>query len=388
MRSWTLGLELVLLVVILCTTASSGEKKVVCYLGSWSTYRPGNGKFEIENINPYLCTHAIFAFVGITYQGGVNILDSWNEIDKGAFRRFNELRNQNAALKTLVAIGGWNEGSTSYSYVVNDDTLRQTFVKNVVAFVQEYGFDGFDLDWEYPAQRGGADTDKAAFVKLIKELREEFDKYGYLLTAAVGAAESSASISYDIEQLGKYLDFINIMTYDLHGSWDSKTGHNAPLYAGPADETDSEKKLNVDACVNYWLSQGAPAEKIIVGMGTYGRTFTMSSTTCAIGVAAAGAGSAGPYTRESGFLGYNEICEEQSKWTVHWEDQQKVPYACNGNQFVGYDNIESIKIKAEYIVEKGLGGGMIWSLETDDFLGQCHGHTFPLLTIINEVFEN
>ena len=58
-------------------------EKVVCYLGSWSTYRPGNGQFEVENIDPFLCTHVIFSFIGLNYDGTVRILDSWNEIDKG-----------------------------------------------------------------------------------------------------------------------------------------------------------------------------------------------------------------------------------------------------------------------------------------------------------------
>ncbi|XP_069678524.1 acidic mammalian chitinase-like [Periplaneta americana] len=375
-------------VLALSTGAAVAQKKVVCYLGSWSTYRPGDGKFDIEHINPHLCTHVIYTFVGITSAGGIRILDDWNEIGKGGFRRFNELRNQNPSLKTLVAIGGWNEGSTTYSQVVNSASLRSAFVNNIVNFVKQYEFDGFDLDWEYPCQRGGASTDKAAYILLLKELREKFDQNGYLLSAAVAAAESSASLSYDIPKVGQYLDFINIMAYDLHGSWDSVTGHNAPLYPSSKDVTQQQRSLNVDAAVKYWLGQGAPPEKIVVGMGTYGRTFTLSgSASCAIGVPASGAGSAGPYTREAGMLGYNEICEKLSSWNVIWDDEQKVPFACNGNQFVGYDNPKSIGLKAQYVVSKGLGGAMIWSLETDDFLGKCHGSKFPLLRAINEVFN-
>lgn len=387
MHSWLFVFGTTLALLSAATTTNA-KKKVVCYLGSWSTYRPGDGKFEIENINPNLCTHVIYTFVGITSTGGIRILDDWNEIGKGGFKRFNELRNQNPSLKTLVAIGGWNEGSTVYSQVVNNPSLRSAFVKNIVNFVKEYGFDGFDLDWEYPGQRGGASTDKAAFVNLLKELRSKFDQNGYLLSAAVGATESSASISYDIPALGKYLDFINVMAYDLHGPWEAVTGHNAPLYPSSKDVTAQQKSLNVDAAIKYWLAQGAPPEKIILGMGTYGHSFTLaSSASCAIGAPATGPGTAGPYTREAGMLGYNEICEKLSSWNVKWDDEQKVPFACNGNQFVAYDNQKSIAIKAEYAVSKGLGGAMIWSLETDDFLGKCHGTKFPLLKAINQVFN-
>lgn len=83
-----------------------------------------------------------------------------------------------------------------------------------------------------------------------------FNKHGLLLSAAVAAAEASASQSYDIPQVSQYLDFINVMAYDLHGSWDSSVGINAPMYAGPSDQSATERQLNVEASINYWLGQG------------------------------------------------------------------------------------------------------------------------------------
>lgn len=94
---------------------------------------------------------------------------------------------------------------------------------------------------------------------------------GLLLTIAVGATSSRGGISYDIPGIVPNVDFINLMTYDLHGSWDHKTGMNAPLYAG----SDENKQLNVDACVQFWLHHGCPKEKLVVGMATYGRTFSL-----------------------------------------------------------------------------------------------------------------
>lgn len=373
----------------LVTAASyvqAAEYRVVCYYGSWAVYRPGNGKFDVENIDPTLCTHLIYAFVGINTEGAVTILDSWNEIDKGALRRFNELKKISPSTKTMVAIGGWNAGSSTFSQVVNNDGLRAKFVDNIVNFVKQYGFDGFDLDWEYPTQRGGAETDKAAFAKLLSELRPKFDANGFILSAAVSAGKATIDPAYDVPALAKYLDFINVMTYDLHGSWDSATGENAPLYAGIADTTADSQTLNVDFAINYWIQKGASPDKLNVGMGTYGRSFTLQNTRSTdVGVAITGPGQAGPYTREAGTLGYNEICEQSSQWTVYWNEEQEVPYAVNGNQWVGYDNADSLKLKAQYVKEKGLGGAMIWSVETDDFLGVCGAGKFPLLVAINSV---
>lgn len=190
----------------------------------------------------------IYTFVGITDDGNVKVLDAWQDLPdnwgKDAFGRFNKLREQSPNTKTLIAIGGWNEGSSRYSNVVGNPSLRAKFVQNVVNFLDRYGFDGFDVDWEYPNQRGGKPEDKENYSKLLQELRAAFDPKGYLLSAAVASAEPSASLSYDIPSMCKSLHFVNIMAYDLHGAWEKVTGHNAPLYARKG-ETGNDLKLNV-----------------------------------------------------------------------------------------------------------------------------------------------
>ncbi|XP_033611613.1 probable chitinase 2 [Cryptotermes secundus] len=105
----------------------------------------------------------------------------------------------------MVAIGGWNAGSSTFSQVVNNDGLRAKFVDNIVNFVKQYGFDGFDLDWEYPTQRGGAEADKAAFAKLLSELRPKFDANGFILSAAVSAGKATIDPAYDVPALAKYV---------------------------------------------------------------------------------------------------------------------------------------------------------------------------------------
>lgn len=193
----------------------------------------------------------IYTFVGLNDNGTINILDKWadlpNDGGRDGFNKFNQLRNNNPRTKTLVAIGGWNEGSATYSKVAGDPVLRANFVEAAATFVRKYGFNGLDFDWEYPNQRGGAPEDKENYVQLLKELRKRFDEEGFLLTAAVGAAQTSASKSYIVPEIVKYLDFVNLMAYDLHGLWDKKTGINAPLYAG-SWETDEERILNVVSC--------------------------------------------------------------------------------------------------------------------------------------------
>ncbi|KYQ51640.1 Acidic mammalian chitinase, partial [Trachymyrmex zeteki] len=360
--------------------------KVVCYYGSWSVYRNSNGKCDISSIDPSLCTHLVYSFVGMNADGNIRILDSWNDVadnwGQDGFGKFNNLRKKSPSTKTMIAIGGWSEGSTSFSAVASSSISRKAFAKNAVTFTEKYGFDGLDVDWEYPNQRGGRSTDIENFVNMLKDLKTELKKKNKLLSVAVGATESLASLSYKIAQVAEQVDFINLMTYDLHGTWDGVTGHHAGLYAPKTGD-----KLNVHAAVNYWLKNGCPPEKLILGVPFYGRAFTLSnSNNNGLEAPTSGPASSGPYTQEGGYLGYNEICEklQQGGWTVVHNDKTKSPYAYKGNQWVGYEDEKSIQVKVQYVKDKGLGGLMTWSIDTDDFRGTC-GKKFPLLQAMNKV---
>ncbi|KAH8271606.1 hypothetical protein KR018_010933, partial [Drosophila ironensis] len=369
---------------------------VVCYQGTWSVYRPGPGKFGVADIDPFLCTHLIYAFLGIEETGQLRVIDGYLDLEensgRGNIKSFNALKLKNPTLKTLVAVGGWNEGSKRFSLVAKDPEKRSRFVDDVVRFLQRHGFDGLDLDWEYPGQRNSLDNDdRSNFVTFIKELKEGLDPFGFMLSAAVGSAEFSAQISYDIPAIVPHLDLINVMAYDLHGPWDAVLGINAPLYPASSDKDDStgrRQQLNVDAIVKYWLQAGAPPEKLVLGVPFYGRTFTLpSGGDHEPGSPHIGKGLAGKYSREPGVLGYNELCElmQQEDWIKQWEPDQQVPYAYRQRQWVGYEDSRSISLKAQYALEHHLGGVMIWSLESDDFRGTCGQQRYPLLREINRV---
>ncbi|ETN64260.1 chitotriosidase-1 [Anopheles darlingi] len=138
--------------------------------------------------------------------------------------------------------------------------------------------------------------------------------------------------------------------------------------------------LSVLSSVKYWLSKGANPAKLNLGVPFYGRTFTLANPSqTQIGAPATGGGTAGPYTGTTGFLGYNEICEK--KWPRFLDNARGATYAVSGNQWVGYDDVQSIKQKCSIIAQYGLGGGMVWSIETDDFLGRC-GTKYELLNTL------
>lgn len=144
-------------------------------------------------------------------------------------------------IKVLVAIGGWNDSADDkYSRLVATSSSRARFISHVVQFIEKYGFEGLDLDWEYPVCwqvdcKKGPASDKESFSLFVKELSETFKPKGLLLSSAVSPSKRVIDEGYDVPTLAKYLDWISVMTYDFHGQWDKKTGHVAPLYKHPLD---------------------------------------------------------------------------------------------------------------------------------------------------------
>ncbi|XP_053686883.1 chitinase-3-like protein 1 [Sabethes cyaneus] len=383
----------------LCVLIETGKiiaEKIVCYVGTWAVYRPGRGGFGIEHIDPFLCTHLMYSFFGINEDGTLRIIDPYLDLEenwgRGHIKRFNALKAVNPALKTIAAVGGWNEGSVKFSNVAGKPALRQRFIQDAVAFCRKYDFDGVDLDWEYPAQRGGNEAnDKENHALWLEEMRKVFDRKGLLLSAAVASAEFSSGTSYDIPRVAAALHFINVMTYDMHGAWENTCGLNAPLYGGPADVSELQKQLNVNASIHYWLSQGAPKEKLVLGIPLYGRSFTLANPAVTdIGAAVTGPGMAGQYSREPGVLGYNEFCElrQQEQWKIWFSDEQQAYYATKGNQWLGFEDKNSLALKMKFLLDLDLGGAMVWSLESDDFHGLCSTERYPLMNVIYAALRN
>ncbi|KAK0161120.1 hypothetical protein PV327_009632 [Microctonus hyperodae] len=381
---------------MIATCAS--DKKIFCYFASWSVYRPGKGNFDIsEDIDPFLCTHLVYAFVGLK-NNEVNVLDPWGDLPpnylgggRNGFGKFNDLRKKNPNLKTLVAIGGWNEGSKQYSSMANNAKYREHFAADAAKFVIKHGFNGMSLDWEYPAQNGGAPEDVVNYIELLKILRIHFNKNKLILSAAVAPTEYSASLSYNISQMVKYLNYVHLMTYDFHTSSEQKTNLHAPLYPG-SEEPSNHKQANVQASVKYWLSQGCPKEKLIMGIPTYGRSFTLCDPAKnSIGADACGPGDAGPYTRQPGMLGYNEICkllhQPGQSWDAKYEYEREFQYASSQSQWISYESFLTVKPKGAFINKFNLGGAMVYSIDTDDFKGTCYGK-YSILTDLNKTIRN
>lgn len=239
--------------------------------------------------------------------------------------------------------------------------------------MQTHGLDGLDIDWEYP-------SDKTNFSSFVRELSEAFQPRGYLLTAAVSAGKYQIDGSYNVSSLANYLDWINLMAYDFHGPWETKTGHVAPFDQQPGDDAS----LNVQYGANYWRQLGMPANKIVVGIPCYGKSFTLQNPNQnGINAPASGPGHAGEFTKAEGTLAYYEIMQNVRKGQMAVVNNSFGSYAYGGDQWVSYDSVDDVIKKAKFIRGEGFGGAMIWSLDFDDFNGG-----YPLLSAISNKLLN
>ncbi|PYI53736.1 glycosyl hydrolase family 18 protein [Paenibacillus flagellatus] len=335
--------------------------RIVGYFAAWSTY----GSFDVANdLDASRLTHLNYAFADIGQDLKVKMGDPVQ--DPKNFEALAKLKAKYPHLKTLVSVGGWT-WSGQFSAAAATEQSRTIFAESAVDFMVRHGFDGVDLDWEYPVVGGGPGTtpnpaDRDHYPLLLAEVREKLDERGrqdgkrYLLTIAGGATASFAHNA----QLGvsqQYLDYVQIMTYDIHGTWETRADFNAPLFDANGET------YSVDKGVQAYLDAGVPADKLVMGVPFYGYKYKVSS--------AANNGLRQPFTATgSGSVTYDSIVGQkltENGYVRYWHEGSKVPYLFNPAEsvFISYDDEQSIGLKADYIRDRELGGAMIWELSQD-----------------------
>ncbi|XP_038121909.1 chitotriosidase-1 [Culex quinquefasciatus] len=388
MQSILFLISLVILHKILIVESQACKQKpynVVCYLASWSVYREGRGSFNVSYVIPTYCTHLVYTFAGLGLNGGLDSLDHYNDINvnKG-YERIVGLKEENPCLKVMLAVGGWNEGSEKYSLMAETEESRMDFADHALKYLAHFGFDGLDLDWEYPTMRGGIPEDKENFILLLKTLRDKFQRRKKLLSVAIGGSPGIIQAAYDLTAMCEVLDFINLMAYDY--GLKNIASVDAPLYPEPTTKSES-----ADGAIAFIRQSGCPMSKINLGIPTRAKTYTLRTGVkgdLRTGIAVQGPGRAGPYTKNAGTLGYNELCEmvKEGKWDTKLLNNVKVKVGFHGDQWVTYDDGETTTAKAMYAKEKGLGGVMFWTIDTDDYHGDCHNEAYPMVRAANRVF--
>lgn len=333
------------------------------YYSDWSIYER---KHFPEDIPLDVVTNIFYAFFNVEPNTGeVKLSDQWADTDiefhssyhedkkiNGLLARFFEIKKHHRQIKVSMSIGGWSNGE-NFKKGTNSEAKLKKFVDSALDKMVQYGFDGIDLDWEYP------ETKKEAGVLLqimrnlrigMRDLEREkgLEKDSYLLTIASPAFEEKLK-NFQIQAMDTYLSFWNLMTYDFAGEWSEKAGYHCNLYK------KSEDELCADDSVNFFISNGINPAKLTLGMANYGRSF---ANTKGYGHSFSGVGSGS--SDETGIWNYNKL---PFRGAIEEYDHESVIAHCYDSRnkvFVSYDNIHSVFEKAKYVTNKGLGGGMWW----------------------------
>ncbi|KAF2818198.1 hypothetical protein CC86DRAFT_435113 [Ophiobolus disseminans] len=346
------------------TDAMSADVRIA-YYGAWSAKRSCDA-MQPETIPAGVLTHINVAFEFITADH--EITDEVGHISGRVAR----LKNIYPGLRVNIAIGGWvfNDPPTQtrFSDTVSSVPNRHKFIKSLIGYMQKYALDGVDLDWEYPVadDRGGVPLDYSNFVLLCADIREAFDSYdpGWQLTLTLPASYWYLK-GFDIKRLEKYVDWFNVMTYDIHGLWDQHNIWTGPFLKGHTNITEIEDGLDL-----LWRND-VSSKKVVMGFGFYGRGFTMEDMSCSTPPSCtfSGPGFAGDCTNEPGILSYNgKALNYATKLSssVHYDEESSVKYMTfSGNQWVSYDDAQSFERKKKYMFSRCLKGLMIWELGLD-----------------------
>ncbi len=353
-----------LLALTKCTTISNesdaitpenSNKIIVAYVNSWEEKWGDN--YEKAN----QITHINYAFANI--EKGLVVEGSSSDTE--ILKKLNGLKAINKDLKILISVGGWS-WSKHFSDVALTGSSREIFANSAIDFMQRHQLDGIDLDWEYPGLEGDGNVfrteDKENFTFLLQLLREKLDSInsGNLLTIATGGFQNYLDHT-NMMEAQKYLDFINIMSYDFHGGWEGKTGHHSNLNNSSYDnESNVRSVLNA---VEQHLAAGIPSDKLVVGVPFYGRWWK--------GTSPINNGLYQPTSGTGGSYNYYQIVDSlnsNSGFESHWDSSASAPYIWQqkDSMFLTYDNVESIKIKTEYVLDNNLRGIMFWQFNGDN----------------------
>ncbi|KAJ5918124.1 hypothetical protein N7454_010499 [Penicillium verhagenii] len=357
-------------------------KRVIGYYEGWSSDRVCDS-WSPSNIAASGLTHLYYSFA--TFAPSANDKGTWvidfmaGVTDQNSLvLEFIDLKTNNPGLSLFLSIGGWsfndNETASYWSDMVSTPQGRNSFSLQVLNLLQTYGFDGVDLDWEYPvaSDRGGKAADKENYVSLVGDLRLTLDSYGTQYGISFTTPSSYWYLqNFDVVgMLEAGADWTNIMTYDLHGSWDASDVYISNVMLAHTNLTEIKTALDL-----MWRA-GVQSSDIVLGIGFYGRSYTMSDEFCSDpGCPFSSAGAAGPCTATAGVLSYSEIMSlmEEEDAAVIWDENDAVNYMVWEDQWVSFDTNVTFQQKVDYANEVCLGGLMIWSVDQDTYDWQALG---------------
>ncbi|KAK4772161.1 hypothetical protein SAY86_013936 [Trapa natans] len=318
--------------------------------------------FPASAIDTSLFTHILYAFLSPsneTYRFEISASTA------ALLSNFtSSLRRKTPRVKTLISIGGGSAGPTLYAQMASSVATRKAFIDSSISVARRFGFDGLDLDWEFPENPAQMDD----FSQLLAEWRTAVNREArstrrppLLLTAAVYFASdfflSDVYRAYPAASIARNLDFINAMCYDYHGSWDtSATGAHAAFF-------DPSCNVSSSYGLNSWVRAGVPRRKVIMGLPLYGKSWKLKDPN----VNGVGAPAVGVGPGDVGILFYYQVVKfnRDNSAKVVFDRTTVSTYSYVGTTWIGYDDVKSTTTKIRLAKNMGLGGYFFWALSYD-----------------------
>ncbi len=385
---------------------------MVGYLPEWKIYSGFYPKNLISNGSADKLTHILYAFGNVPAPGQpgagtCQLVDPWADYEKpvgaadsvdgvaddaaatlhGNFNQLLKLKKLYPNLKVSISLGGWTL-SSGFSAAASTDASRKALVSSCIStFIEghlvdpnDYSltqpglFDGIDVDWEYPGACGNtcsySPQDTENFTLLLQEFRSQLDAETakthtpYSLSIAAPAGQATYSL-IQLSQIHPYLDFINLLSYDLNGGWNHYADHAAPLFTSPFDPIAADKSNNVHSTITAFLAAGIPAGKLNLGIPFYAHGWT------GVPKARSGLFQSASTTAPDDQANYN-VVQTLPGFAHHYDPLSGMAhwtYNPATNTFYSYDDGISALAKALYVRDRGLGGAMLWELSGDDAKG-------------------
>ncbi len=359
------------------------EPGVTVYFPNWNIY--SDARCDVRSL-PWerldCVNHAFWEVVPVEGGFAVASTDPWADTDEynanGHFAQYAECAEKYPGTKILISIGGWTD-SGHFSEMALTAESRGSFIKSCLDTLDQYPFlGGLDIDWEYPGvEREPEDEndegnpvmgdDRTNYTLLLKEMREALDEHfgagAKLLTVCAGASVGYSLCEQDYTSLYPYVDRINLMTYDMAGSWEENTGHHTALYG----------EVSADTAVKYLLEQGVPAEKIAIGSPLYSHGWKLKEPASnPVGAPAKALQANDLRWRELRLLERAAVPEGVPGWHAGYDAKAEAAWLWNDDPasdddltFYTYESAASLNAKLNYIREHRLGGLIVWEVHGD-----------------------
>ncbi|TID06522.1 Chitotriosidase-1 [Colletotrichum higginsianum] len=289
-------------------------------------------------------------------------------IDPGLYKSIGNVKARNPSLKIVIALGGWTFSDPGpwqkvFPTLASTKENRAIFIQNLIGFLSEYGYDG--VDWEYPGadDRGGSEGDGENYTALLSELRDAINASGKNYIVTFTAPSSYWYLRhFDLKGMEAQVDWINLMSYDLHGVWDSSN----PIGNQVLSHTNLTE---IGHALDLFWRVGVEPSSVVLGLGFYGRSFELESASCwKPGCAFKGPGSPGKCSNTAGILSYSEIMEilDNTGATAYHDEADASKYLVYAeNSWISFDDVTTFQAKIDYANNIGLAGIMIWAIDLD-----------------------